>query len=161
MLQPLNRRRRLPLASPCSPALLLALALLAPLGACAAPDQAQRHTELATLASSGDVVQLWRSATDAAAAAVVDALRQQLSGSSVELKGSDLDELRIWRGQSVTLGVEVDGQPIRFVVQSEPEWRRLAEVLPAQQVCTVQPAFPGQRPQLASVAASVLAAQPT
>ena len=46
----------------------------------------------------------------------------------------DLDELRIWHGQSVSLGLEADGQPYRFVVQSEPEWRSLKEVLPAAQV---------------------------
>ena len=47
----------------------------------------------------------------------------------------DLDELRIWHGQTVSLGLEADGQPYRFVVQSEPEWRSLKEVLPAAQVC--------------------------
>lgn len=46
----------------------------------------------------------------------------------------DLDELRIWHGQTVSLGLEADGQPYRFVVQSEPEWRSLKEVLPAAQV---------------------------
>lgn len=126
---PLNRR----CAAAAAACRVVALALL-PLLAAAVHDQQAQHTELVSLASAGDVVQLWQRATDAAAAAVVDALRQQLRGASVELKGADLDGLRIWRGQTVTLAVEADGQPFKFVVQSEPEWRRLAEVLPAKQV---------------------------
>ena len=56
---------------------------------------------------------------------------------SVELlQGTDLSEdaLRIWHGQSVTLGLEADGQTYRYVVSSEEDWKSLAQVLPAQQV---------------------------
>ena len=54
--------------------------------------------------------------------------------SHLPLQSVDLEELHIWHGQSVSLGLEADGQPYRFVVQSEPEWRSLKEVLPAAQV---------------------------
>ncbi len=51
----------------------------------------------------------------------------------VKLLGTDLDALRIWHGQSVTLGVEAEGQPYRYVVSSEEDWKRLADVLPVEQ----------------------------
>lgn len=51
-------------------------------------------------------------------------------------QGTDLEALQIWHGQSVRLGLEAGAQRFKyeFVVQSEPEWRRLAEVLPTAQV---------------------------
>lgn len=101
----------------------------------AAPLQ-QRATasELAVLASSGDAVQLWDAATRAAAAAVVSELRRQDPTNSAELKGIDLEQLRIWHGASLTLGLQADSQKYSFVVQSEQDWRSLPEVLPATQV---------------------------
>lgn len=74
------------------PALLLAccLAAAAAGGGGAAPGAGTHRsasTQLATLAASGDVVPLWRAATEAAAAAVVRALEEQGSGA-VELQVS-------------------------------------------------------------------------
>ena len=55
---------------------------------------------------------------------------------TIELVGpTDLERLRIWHGQSVSLGVEVDGQQqLKWVVNNDPDWRSLAEVLPATEV---------------------------
>ncbi|PSC72889.1 TUNICAMYCIN INDUCED 1 isoform A [Micractinium conductrix] len=99
--------------------------------AAAAGTPDELSTELAVLASEGDAAALWRRATASAADAVVEALRKQDPSLSVELKGADLEELRIWHGQTVSLGLEADGQRYKFMVQSEPEWRRLASVLGA------------------------------
>jgi hypothetical protein len=114
---------------------LLALLPSAVASGPAAPLQ-QRATasELAVLASSGDAVQLWDAATRAAAAAVVSELRRQDPTNSAELKGIDLEQLRIWHGASLTLGLQADSQKYSFVVQSEQDWRSLPEVLPATQV---------------------------
>ncbi|KAL4457665.1 hypothetical protein ABPG75_012530 [Micractinium tetrahymenae] len=91
--------------------------------------RAALSTELATLASEGDALRLWQRATASAADAVVEALRRQDAAHTVQLKDIDLEELRIWHGQSVSLGLEADGQRYSFMVQSEPEWQRLASVL--------------------------------
>ncbi|KAL4442939.1 hypothetical protein ABPG77_008430 [Micractinium sp. CCAP 211/92] len=91
--------------------------------------RAALSTELVTLAHEGDALRLWQRATASAAEAVVEALRRQDTAHTVQLKDIGLEELRIWHGQSVSLGLEVDGQRFSFMVQSEPEWQRLASVL--------------------------------
>ena len=61
--------------------------------------------------------------------------RPQDPKQTVELVGpTDLERLRIWHGQSVSLGVEADGQQLKWVVNPDPDWRSLAEVLPAAEV---------------------------
>ena len=118
-------------------AAIILLALLpSALAAGPASPLQQRTTasELAVLARGGDAVQLWDAATRAAAAAVVSELRRQDPSSTAEIKGIDLEQLRIWNGASLTLGLQADSQKYSFVVQSEQDWRSLAEALPATQV---------------------------
>lgn len=127
--------------TPCTPLLVLLLvttataAAAASFGEAGSPSasvlarQSALSTELAGLARKGDALRLWERATASAADAVVEALRNHDSKYSVELKDVDMEELRIWHGQSVSLGVEVDGQKYSYMVQSEPDWQRLAHVL--------------------------------
>lgn len=68
-------------------AVLLVCLLPVALGAAAggAPSSAPTGSQLAALAKRGDAVELWRAATETAAAAVVAALKEQ-EGGSVELQ---------------------------------------------------------------------------